>query len=346
MKRVSSKGYNYVFSEDSGFFARWGETLQDDPEFSPLGPEIADIEVTTECHGPNGKVCKFCYKGNTPVGKHMSLETFKTIFHKLPANLTQIAFGVDAACTANPDVWEMFDYCRTNDYNKVVPNVTVANVGIATAYKLANSCGGVAVSRYENKDWCYDSVQRLVTFGLQQVNIHQLLSEETFDKALETIDDYHEDERLIGLKAIVFLSLKQKERGKSYKRLSRDRFSYLVNYALQKDVPIGFDSCSAGKFFDAVKSHEKMAQFEKAVEPCESSCFSMYVNVDGEYFPCSFSEGGKFDKAGDWSGGISMLSAENFMQDIWGNRRTTHFRDALLGNKDKNGIRSCPLYDL
>ena len=89
-KIFRSEHYNYNFDKETGFFARWGKTLEDDPEFCPYGPEILDIEVSTVCH----QGCSFCYKSNTSKGLNMSLETFKKIFNLMPRTLTQIAFGI------------------------------------------------------------------------------------------------------------------------------------------------------------------------------------------------------------------------------------------------------------
>lgn len=341
MKTVKTPEYNYVFNEKTGFFARWGKTQDDDPDMSPLGPEIADIEVTTKCFGPGGVLCKFCYKSNIPSGENMSFETFKKVFHNLPDNLTQIAFGADASCTTNPEIWDMFDYCRNNDYNKVVPNITVADISILTAIRLANVCGAVAVSRYANKDLCYNSVKYLSDAGLEQVNIHQLLSQETFQQALDTIDDYHTDERLKDLRAIVFLSLKPKGRGEKFNRLTNDQFKQLVDKALEKGTPIGFDSCSANKFIRAIKGHENFEQMAQYTEPCESTCFSLYVDVHGKYFPCSFTPGRK-----GWDDGIDLVNATSFIEAVWEHNRTRKFRNDLLTNLDENGVRSCPLYDI
>jgi hypothetical protein len=64
-KHVRSDAYNYDFNKKSGFFARWGKTKQDDPQMGL--PEIADIEITTKCTGPAGKLCKFCAPAGTKV---------------------------------------------------------------------------------------------------------------------------------------------------------------------------------------------------------------------------------------------------------------------------------------
>lgn len=87
-KIVASPYYNYVFDKETGYFARWGETKEQDPWMSPLGPEIADIEISTVCNGigkdmSNRKPCSWCYKSNTGCGENMTLDTFKKVFHLL-----------------------------------------------------------------------------------------------------------------------------------------------------------------------------------------------------------------------------------------------------------------------
>jgi hypothetical protein len=215
-KVLKSPNYNYKFNKQTGFFVRYGETEDDDPEFCPFGPEILDIEVSTICHGI-GKPCKHCYKSNTGKGKNMRLGKFKKIFNKMPKTLTQIAFGI-GDISSNPDLFKMFEYCRNNDYNQVVPNITINGWGLTDeqAEKFASLCGAVAVSRYENKDVCYNAVEKLIKAGLKQVNIHHLVSKETYLSCFETIEDACKefgDERLSGLNAIVFLMLKNKGRG-------------------------------------------------------------------------------------------------------------------------------------
>jgi len=74
-KYFRSWGYNYNFSRATGEFWRWSKTPEEDPHWSPFGPEIADIEISIDgC--PNA--CPWCYKGNKnkeptnmPVGTFM-----------------------------------------------------------------------------------------------------------------------------------------------------------------------------------------------------------------------------------------------------------------------------------
>lgn len=340
MKRFTSLNYNYVFNEKTGFFARWGNSYDDDPTHSLFGPEILDIEITTICSGPDGKVCPFCYKANTPNGKNMSFDMFKAIFDNINKSktLTQIAVGADANLKSNPDIWKMFHYTRSNG---VIPNVTVANIDELTAVRLASVCGGVAVSRYSNKNWCYDSVARLTGVGMKQVVIHQLLSKETLSQAYETINDFHNDDRLCNLKAIVFLSLKQKGRGKKYNKLTDSEFGDLVEYAMKNRVPFGFDSCSANKFLKSIKDNPFFSKMVSSVEPCESACFSAYVDVNGTYFPCSFAPNTE-----NWSNGIQVTSTDDFNKDIWNSTKNKKFRVDLNSNLCENGCRSCILYDI
>ena len=88
-------GYNYNFDKKTGFFQRWGNTPEEDPTHSPIGPEIADIEISTVCNGVDGiGPCKFCYKSNTGRGDNMTFETFEKLFAKLKPTVMQIAFGI------------------------------------------------------------------------------------------------------------------------------------------------------------------------------------------------------------------------------------------------------------
>ena len=49
-KIVRSEQYNYNFDKTTGYFERWGETKEADPQTAP-SPEILDIEVSTICTG-------------------------------------------------------------------------------------------------------------------------------------------------------------------------------------------------------------------------------------------------------------------------------------------------------
>lgn len=334
MKTFKSENYNFIFDQKTGFFARWGKTTKDDPEMSPYGNEILDIEVTDICRGPGGKVCPFCYKSNSLLNnKNMSLKKFKNIIDRMPDTITQIAIGADAQCNTNPDIWDMMKYSREKG---IVPNITVADISDKVADNLVDFCGAVAVSRYEDKEYCYNSIKKLTDRGMKQVNIHIMVSNETKDMVYETFKDFKTDKRLKGLNAIVLLSLKQKGRGQGFTILNQSDFKEIVHNALNKNIPIGFDSCSCHKFLDSIKGIKNYDKYEMLSEPCESGLFSAYINVDAEFYPCSFTEGTK-----GWETGIPVDTCDDFLEDVWYNKRTIDFRKNLINNK-----RKCPIFEV
>lgn len=336
VKICKSPNYNFIFDKNNGNFARWGKTKDDDPLKAP-GPEIADIEISTICHGVKAiGPCKFCYKGNTGKGENMSLETFKKLFSVFPPTLTQIAFGI-GDIQGNPDMFPIFEYTREKG---IIPNVTINGEGLTDdiAKKLVEVCGAVAVSHYD-RDTCLNAVKKLTDLGLNQVNIHFMLSEETYDAARNLMVDKKHDLRLEKLRAIVFLGLKNKGRAncQSFTTLPQEKFEKIVNFALTQNIGIGFDSCSANKFLKVIANFPEYKKYEEMVEPCESGLFSSYFNVKGEFFPCSFMEG-----EDDWVEGIDVLKEGfNFQTDLWESIKVNEWKQKLL-----NCNRNCPHYKI
>ena len=350
IKRVRSKDYNYQFNTKTGHFARWGKTQEDDPKVGHL--EIFDLEVSDICNGIPAKgsdvatPCSFCYKSNTKSGTNMSFDTFKTIFDKLPRTLCQIAFGI-GDIGANPDLVRMMEYCRENDRNpNVVPNLTINGYGLTDEWvdTLALLCGGIAVSRYDNEDVCYDAVKKLTDAGITQVNIHAVLAEESIESCYKLIRDVAEDVRLAQVKAVVFLTLKPMgKRNKWHTVKDIKRYRDLVQYAFDYNVGVGFDSCSAPTFLAAMKDHPMYEQLAQMSECCESDRFSGYANVKGEWHHCSFSENHPA-----WYG-IDLLKINNFEEEVWNAAPVRKFRNALLRQDNShvgNEVYLCPSYDL
>jgi radical SAM protein with 4Fe4S-binding SPASM domain len=352
-KRFAAPNYNMVFDTETGVLARWGRTLEEDPSMCPVGPEIADIEISTICNGfgrdmATRKPCSWCYKSNTGVGINMTLATFEKVFAQFPKTLTQIAFGI-GDLDGNPDMIDIFDHCRANG---VVPNVTTNGMGIlekiperygpATyADFLAGTCGAVAVSHYGMDDLCFDTIKALTDRGLKQVNIHKLLAKETVKSCYELVDKVVADPRTAKLKAIVFLLLKPKgDRNKLTPIADHNVYKDLIDYATSKGVAVGMDSCSAPMVLKSVEEH-----VIPSIEPCESSLFSIYVNTEGELFPCSFTEGTK-----GWERGINLATDEKV--NFWYHPRVVAFREGLLKSSEcgdcsvKAHCRSCPVYDV
>ena len=65
--------------------------------------------------------------------------------------------------------------------------------------------------------------------------------------------------------------------------------------------------------------------------------FSTYIDVEGKFFPCSFTP--KHDLWGD--GGIDVINCNNFLTDVWFNEKVDKFREILINNE-----RKCPLYNI
>lgn len=338
LKVLKSKNYNFLFNKEDGFFARWGKTQNDDGDLELGLPEIADIEIAEVCEGvPGIGPCAFCYKSNTGnKGENMSLDTFKKIFHKLPPTITQIAFGC-GTLRRHPEMWDIFKYAKDNG---VTPNLTInGDVDDHEFDKIAELCGACAVSIYD-KNLSYDAIKKLTDRGMTQVNIHFLISKETYKKAFEIMNDMKTDPRLAKMKALVLLSLKTKGRSVGrYHQLSQEEFSTLTNYALENNVAVGFDSCSAQKFMKSVKGHSNEKQFEQSAEPCESAIYSSYIDVRGDFYPCSFSP----DTEG-WEKGISVIECDNFLKDVWQHEKVKKFRERVIGCR--NCGKSCAIYEI
>ncbi len=341
-KYFLSENYNFIFNKDTGFFARWGKEQKDDPDYSSFGPEILDIEISK---GRCSQKCRFCYKSNgSGESVNMSLDTFKLISRSFPKTVTQIAFGI-TDIHENVDFWAIMAHTKEIG---VIPNYTTNGFGVTkeVAEKTAKLCGAVAISLYD-KDQCYNAINEFTKAGMTQVNIHYMLCEETFDAAFELINDVHIDSRLKGLNAIVFLQYKPHGRGvgKFTSIQNIDKFKSLIEHANDTNVGIGFDSCSAPLYFKAINNEPNYKQLSEYAEPCESGLFSFYMNVEGKYFPCSFTEG-----ENDWEEGIDGNNPENFIDDIWFNPRLISWRNNLINSskgckcKSSSICRNCPIF--
>ena len=334
IKFLASSDYNFIFDKNSGKFARWGKTEGDDPQWSPFGPEIADIELSS---GECSSRCAFCYKGNgdhSGKANNMSLETFKRLFSKLPKTVNQIAFGI-CDITTNEDFFPIMEYTRANG---VIPNYTCNGhfVTEEVAKQTAACCGAVAVSVVD-KELSYNAVKKFTDAGMRQVNFHSLLSEETFDKCMSIVDDMSTDPRLKKMRAIVFLQYKHKNPSSPFhSMLDKKKYQQLVEHCLKKKINFGFDSCSANLFMESMSASPNLKRYAQVSEPCESVCFSSYINWEGKFFPCSFCENVK-----DWTDGIDVVNCNDFIKDIWMHPRVQEFREKLLNNN-----RNCPIYNI
>ena len=247
---VKSENYNTIMDKQTGLFARWGKTINDDPIKAPM-PEIADIEISSgKCHN----ACPFCYKQNNETNAlhNMTFDQFKDIFHKLAKTvvdveynngehkvaqynksfriydeatnkqqiieytkerlagweikdikdikvynrglLSQIAFGITSPYD-NPDFFRMMEYARAFD---VIPNYTCNGTDMTSelAERTSKLCGAVAISCCSDREKSYDAIKMLTDLGMEQVNIHMVSMQSTFETIMSLFNDIKTDKRL------------------------------------------------------------------------------------------------------------------------------------------------------
>lgn len=343
LKMCKSNDYSYLFNMDTGNFIRYGKTLDDDPQYSHYGPEILDLEISVDGCKNN---CNFCYKSNsnnTPT--NMTFETFKTIIDKMPIVLTQIAFGITGIQT-NPDFIKMLKYCREK---QIVPNFTLSGIDLSDkiAKEVVKYIGAVAVSAYEtDKNICYNTVKKFTDLGINQTNIHIMVSKQTKDFVYEVLKDSKTDPRLSKLNAIVLLKCKPKGRAKNnFDILNISEYTELVNFCLDNKISFGFDSCTAPDYEIAIENNNKLSDEQKKQmimlsESCEILSFSSYIDVHGKFYPCSFACG----ESSDWNDGIDVINCNDFLTDVWFNEKVIKLRNELHSNTYKSGCRKCLMF--
>ena len=141
------------------------------------------------------------------------------------------------------------------------------------------------------------------------------------------------------MRCIVFLSLKKKGRGERFTPLNQEQFNELVLLAEENKLNYGFDSCSAGKYLNTIKDRKNHKELAMMIEPCESSLFSSFIDVNGKYYPCSFC-----DKHESFSDGIDVLKYNSFIE-VWMEAKTKIWRNNLIQIKSK-GNMGCPIYEV
>ena len=340
-KKVRSDGYNYNFTirsqNNPGKMTRWGYIFKDNPPMAP-SPEILDIEVSTGCT----RGCSWCYKSNIPEGKTMDPEVLKRILRITKNNLTQVALGIgDVESIGTDRLQTYFIECRRLN---IIPNITINGSEMdEDYYKLfAMYCGTVDVSVYDEN--AYNVIKKLTKYYKVQCNIHTLLAEETVLSNLKLISDIKHNKKLSNIHALLFLMLKKKGNRNYYNTISKKNFNRVLDFAIAENVQIGMDSCSATTFITYLNEHYSENTVNKVIpmiEPCESGLFSLYINVDGKVFPCSFMEGQP-----GWTEGLSIPSTEDdFTTEVWFSQKMINWRKRLLNTNDIN-CRECPEFNI
>ena len=166
--------------------------------------------------------------------------------------------------------------------------------------------------------------------------MHFPVFRENYSLLNTTLYEILTDPRLSKLNAIVLLSLKKCGRGIDYTQLEQGLFNHIVQFAMDRKSRFGADSCSAFKVLEALKTNPDYSQLKQSIESCCATRFSSYIDVECNYFPCSFTP-----STPGWETGINVLECEDFIKDVWNNPRTIAFRNKLIAN-DCN----CPIYKI
>ena len=333
--------YTQVFNKTTGFNARMGKNVEDDPSWCPLGPEIADIEVVTgSCPKVNSENCRWCYKNNTSAaGKVMTLEQFKKVVMAFPRNLSQVALGITGV-KSNPYLTDMLKWLR--EYG-IIGNLTLtgADLDDEMAENLVHYCGACAVSCYDKaKQLCYDTINKLHTIGREKfnkdmhVNMHIVIADFSMPHIMDVLNDI-KDGKVPGLRSVVMLHAKPVGRAKNLDcSLSKENLTKVVKFCLDNNISFGFDSCNGHNVQDILVEMGK-PELCTSIEPCESARQSIYCNVEGKITPCSFVEHVYEDSA------IDLLNNDIKLEEVWGsNKMLCGFRNCSKCSK------SCPIYAL
>lgn len=333
--------YNCFFNKFNGYNVRFGKTVDENPEWCKLGPEIADIEVVTgSCPKVNSENCRWCYKNNTSAaGKAMTLEQFKKIVMGFPRNLSQVAFGITGV-KSNSYLADMLKWLH--EYG-VVGNLTLTGADLDDEMTdvLCQYCGACAVSCYDKaKELCYSTIKKIHDTAREKfkrnmsVNMHIVIADFSMPHIMDVLNDI-KDGKVPGLKSVVMLHAKPVGRAKNLNcSLSKENLIKVIKFCLDNGISFGFDSCNGHNVQDILVEMGK-PELCTSIEPCESARISIYCNVEGKITPCSFVEHVFEDSA------IDLLNGNTKLVDVWATDKMLNgFRNC---NKCST---SCPIYAL
>lgn len=337
-----SHTYHCFFSKLDGFNLRFGKTIDDDPAYCGLGPEIADIEIVTgSCPKVNSENCRWCYKNNTSLpGKVMTLEQFKTVISKFPKNLSQVALGITGV-KSNPYLEDILKHLKSEG---IIGNLTLtgADLDDHMAEVLAENCGACAVSCYDKaKDLCYKTIAKLHSVAKEKfnrdmhLNMHIVIADFSIAHVLDVLNDI-KDGKVPGLRSVVMLHAKPVGRAEKLDcSLSKANLEKVIKFCLDNHISFGFDSCNGHNVQDILVEMGK-SELCSSIEPCESTRMSIYCSVEGKITPCSFVEH-VYEKDA-----IDLLdSSVPSLIDVWmKDKMLNNFRNCCKCSK------SCPIYAL
>ena len=320
-KRFKNDKYEVLFNTNSGLEITRGINGYDDPFIMEMA-SLLDIGVMGTCKHK----CVFCYQGHID-RPNMTLLDFKKIIDETSYHVNQVALGGRGDPNHHENFKEIVEYCREKN---VVPNYTTSGIDITDEQiEISKMCGAVAVSDYE-QPYTYKAIRRLIKAGIK-TNIHQIFSNQSFNKCFRIVQGYIPDEWIFdptGLNAVIFLLFKPHGAGKTLplqptKEMLQE-FADVI-FEPQSKFKVGMDSC----LVNHVIKDGNASNLQKATtDTCEAARMSAYITPDMKFMPCSFADETK------WSVPIS-----EGLQPIWDHSDPFNvFRSSLSHHKD-----SCPL---
>jgi radical SAM protein with 4Fe4S-binding SPASM domain len=223
---------------------------------------------------------------------------------------------------------------------------------------LARECGSVAVSAYDLGQ-TISTVTELFSRDIQ-TNIHIILSSYSTTSSRLLINTLATSSFMLeNLNALTILMYKPKGRQGLTGVHNISVFNDIVKLAEDNKIPLGFDSCAAplylrylaNKHADGKINDEDLKKTLATVEPCEAGLFSLYISVNGDVYPCSFTESSTYFRPD-----LNLTHDNISMKDVWDSTMLAGWREDLLGSKCNSIVpelcsmhehcRRCPAYTI
>ena len=301
MKIYKDKKYNFfeVFNENNGFLLRSNiiknnrETKKEPTQRSY--PELIDVGIMGHCLACEEGLCKNvgvnCYQyAQVRKRPNMSLDDYKEIVRQSKGKTFQIALGG----AGDPNKHECFgEVLKYSVENGIIPNLTTSGFGLTDNEidLIKKYCGAVAVSYYSKLDengnetnpQTINAIERFIAADCR-TNIHYVITKQNVKEARYRLENGLFPK---GINAVIFLLHKSIETDLKSKTLDGrdvDYIDFIKTATSGKfDFKIGFDSCQT----PALKRFSVNVAKE-ALEYCEASRFSMYIDCEMNAYPCSF----------------------------------------------------------
>jgi MoaA/NifB/PqqE/SkfB family radical SAM enzyme len=276
--------YMSFWDPNTGMFIRGELPDGTDPEWSPAGPELADIHITDYCP----MHCSYCYReSNASKSTHMSVGRFESILKSMCPTVLQIAIG-GGSPQHHPEFISLLEIANARG---IVPSYTTNGLDMTDAIVEASKryCGAVAVSLH-TIDGGMQSVQRLLEAQVP-TGIHVILSKNEIGYWTRMLEKANKGKGILGgkieLYSCIFLMHKPVGRASWDQHPTREQKSSFVkalkNY--KGKIAIGIDSCASSSFISSYPLEELPVDY---LGPCDSGCFSVFIDEHLLVSPCSF----------------------------------------------------------